>query len=114
VSWRVPDLFLLAVCGQALSVFSLQEEHIHQSTPPFTVQLLQLCLGCWHPAVCFQTQSELPGIKTAEMFLPIFTACFSAGGDMSKGRLWGQRALIGNREKTDTKQLYWFCWAKRG
>lgn len=66
----------------------------------------KLCLGCWHPAVCFQAQPASPGVKTAEALLPLFTfmpldftlsvlramftAYFSAGGDAGEWRLWGK------------------------
>lgn len=59
----------------------------------------KLCLGCWHPAVCFQVQPTSLGVKTAEAFLTSFTfmplafslsvlrskltAYFSGGGDVS-------------------------------
>lgn len=33
----------------------------------------KLCLGCWHPAVCFQAQPTSPGAETAEALLPSFT-----------------------------------------
>lgn len=67
----------------------------------------KLCLGCWHPAVCFQAQPASPGVKIAESFLPsfntfmplaftlfvlrpMFTAYVSAGGDVGEQRLWGK------------------------
>lgn len=66
----------------------------------------KLCLGCWHPAVCFPAQPTSPGVKTAEALLPSFTfmplafilsvlrpmfmAYFSAGGVAGEWGLWGK------------------------
>jgi len=76
--------------------------------PSFLCQYhsFKLCLGSWHPAVCFQAQPASPGVKSAEALLPsftsmpldftlsvlrpTFTAYFSAGGDEDECRLWGK------------------------